>query len=277
MRVFLQEWATEVRSPVTLVVWLASSLIFGLAGPLGTFYLMPALPRIGMWMLLLAGAILAATAIRSFVHSGLGLRDFWRGSSLVAVLATGLLTLPYSAMASALFGHQPWQKPATAEIGAFIFFVAMGIGAYRHTAAPAPIAAPPEGKPAPLAAPAAPETTLSPPAAPSVAPEPLPRLVQRLDPGLQGRLVSVSVRDHYVDVVTLNGSASLLMRLSDAIAETEGEEGAQIHRSHWVARHAVQAVDRAGGKVALRLVTGGCLPVSRANRPKIDGWVPAQA
>ncbi len=49
-----------------------------------------------------------------------------------------------------------------------------------------------------------------------------PRLFQRIAPEAHGDLISISVRDHYVDVVTSAGQASLLMRLSDAMAEADG-------------------------------------------------------
>ena len=38
------------------------------------------------------------------------------------------------------------------------------------------------------------------------------------------------------------------MRLSDAVEELEGLEGAQTHRSWWVARDAVRGVERGDGR-----------------------------
>ena len=45
---------------------------------------------------------------------------------------------------------------------------------------------------------------------------------------------------NYVEVWTERGTHLVLMRLSDAIRETAGENGLQIHRSHWVALGAVK-------------------------------------
>ncbi len=98
----------------------------------------------------------------------------------------------------------------------------------------------------------------------------LPRLVRRMDDEVRGRLVSISVRDHYVDIRTEAGFASLLLRFSDAIAETEGVDGAKVHRSHWVAWDAVEAVDRIGTNVVLRTKHGDTIPVSRAHRKKLE-------
>ncbi len=91
-----------------------------------------------------------------------------------------------------------------------------------------------------------------------------PPLLDRLPPALRGKLRYLSMQDHYVEVVTDKGSHLLLMRLADAIAETDGAEGLQVHRSHWVARDAVAGSGRRGERVVLRLVDGTELPVSRA-------------
>lgn len=64
-------------------------------------------------------------------------------------------------------------------------------------------------------------------------------------------------------MLTDKGSGLLLMRLSDAICETAGVDGVQIHRSHWVALAAVQRVVRADGKPFAELASGRRLPISR--------------
>jgi DNA-binding LytR/AlgR family response regulator len=67
----------------------------------------------------------------------------------------------------------------------------------------------------------------------------------------------------------------ILLRLSDAIAELEGIEGAQIHRSWWVARHAVVGMKKAGHGITLVLKGGVEAPVSRPNRKAFRdlGWL----
>ena len=98
----------------------------------------------------------------------------------------------------------------------------------------------------------------------------LPRIVRRLDAALQGRLVAMTVRDHYVDVYTVKGRGSVLLRFADAMAEAEGEAGGQIHRSHWVAWWAVTGVDKAEGKVWVTLAQDMRLPVSKSHRAKLE-------
>lgn len=85
----------------------------------------------------------------------------------------------------------------------------------------------------------------------------------------RGKLLALSVADHYVDIVTDRGKALVLMRFADAIRETGGVAGLQIHRSHWVAREAVVRSHRAGGKLLLELSNGLRLPVSRSFLPEV--------
>lgn len=101
------------------------------------------------------------------------------------------------------------------------------------------------------------------------------RFLDRLPGKLKGaEIYAVSAEDHYLRVHTSKGGDLILMRLSDAIAELEGLEGAQTHRSWWVARTAIESARRDGDKVALVLKGGAEAPVSRPNiKPLRDaGW-----
>jgi DNA-binding LytR/AlgR family response regulator len=93
------------------------------------------------------------------------------------------------------------------------------------------------------------------------------RLLARLPPAKRGRLLHLRVEDHYVEVTTDRGSALVLLRLSDAVAETAGVPGLQVHRSHWVALDAVARAGREGGRPALVLRTGTVVLVSRSFLP----------
>lgn len=106
-------------------------------------------------------------------------------------------------------------------------------------------------------------------------PEARVRFLDRLPPKLKGAvLYAVSSEDHYLRLHTSKGADLILMRLSDAIVELEGLEGAQTHRSWWVARDAVEDVRRDGDKVVLVVRGGVEAPVSRPNvRPLREaGW-----
>jgi hypothetical protein len=106
-------------------------------------------------------------------------------------------------------------------------------------------------------------------------PEARVRFLDRLPPKLKGAVIyAVSSEDHYLRLHTSKGADLILMRLSDAVAELEGLEGAQTHRSWWVARDAVEGSRRDGDKVFLTLKGGVEAPVSRPNvRPLREaGW-----
>lgn len=102
-----------------------------------------------------------------------------------------------------------------------------------------------------------------------------PRFLDRLPPELGSELIALEMEDHYVRAHTGLGSDLVLLRLRDAIAELDGIEGMQVHRSWWVARGAVADVKRDGRNIRLVLDGGLEAPVSRANvQPLKDaGWI----
>jgi len=106
------------------------------------------------------------------------------------------------------------------------------------------------------------------------APQP-PRFLERLPFRLKGAVIhAVQAEDHYLRVHTDRGSDLILMRLSDAVDELEGLEGAQTHRSWWVARAAVVDVSRGDGRATLTLAGDVRAPVSRryAKALRDAGW-----
>jgi hypothetical protein len=102
------------------------------------------------------------------------------------------------------------------------------------------------------------------------------RFLERLPEKLKGGAIyAVQAEDHYLRLHTSKGSDLILMRLADAIAELEGIEGAQTHRSWWVAKDAIAEVKRTDGRVALALKNGAEAPVSRPNVRALreSGWL----
>ena len=102
-----------------------------------------------------------------------------------------------------------------------------------------------------------------------------PRFLDRLPPGLGTDLIALEMEDHYVRAHTAMGSDLVLIRMRDAVAELDGMDGAQVHRSWWVARHAVRTVRREGRNLRLELANGIEAPVSRSNAPELKrlGWI----
>ena len=95
------------------------------------------------------------------------------------------------------------------------------------------------------------------------------KILSRIPVEKRGQLISMSVQDHYVQVVTSRGKHLTLIRLSDAISETDGTRGLQVHRSHWVAIDGVDAVNRDEGKVSIKTRAGENIPVSRTYVPRL--------
>jgi hypothetical protein len=102
------------------------------------------------------------------------------------------------------------------------------------------------------------------------------KFLERLPLKLRGAEVwAVEAEDHYLRLHTSKGQDLILMRLSDAIAELEGIEGAQVHRSWWVAREAITEAVRGDGRATLTLKDGADVPVSRtyARQLRQSGWI----
>ena len=197
-------------------------------------------------------ALTATTAIRAYVISVLGLTDFKRGSLLITGLVSLVCVPPLYALPF-LFDGLPTIRPGFLDVLVLVASASLGVCSLRKSLASDPPAAQSSPEPA-IAVPAT----------------PVPRILQRLEPEAHGKLMSISVRDHYVDVRTCGGVSSVLLRLSDAIAETEPVPDAQVHRSHWVAWDAVQRVEQDGARTVLHLHDGNQVPVSRANLGKLE-------
>ncbi len=102
-----------------------------------------------------------------------------------------------------------------------------------------------------------------------------PAFLRRLPARLSGaELFAVQAEDHYLRLHTSRGQDLILMRLADAIPELEGLEGAQVHRSWWVAKAAVTGAERGNGRATLTLRGGAVAPVSRtyARALREQGW-----
>jgi len=97
-------------------------------------------------------------------------------------------------------------------------------------------------------------------------------LLRRLPPELRAAGVSaINAEDHYLRVHTPMGTALILMRFADALQAVQSLDGAQTHRSWWVARDAVLAAKRTDGRATLRLSSGIEVPVSRTHARRLRG------
>ena len=238
------------------LIWLGVAVVFGMSGPFGSYVAMPLGLRLVFWSSMGLVAVAVGVSIRAFVRGTLNLEDFRRGAVLTAFLVALVLTLPMQVMIDVLFGRYLTHMPTLAEFAMFFFCTSLAIGAFRHA----------------IVAPGAVATLTEAPAEDAAGEDPpMARLMERLPDDVRGGdLVSISGRDHYVDVVTTQGKASLLMRFSDAMAEVQEIEGDQLHRSHWVAWAYVSGTEKTKGRLAVVLSCGRRVPVSRNHRDKLE-------
>ncbi len=214
-----------------------------------------------------------------FYWAGLIGAGVWLGGAINGQLAPALLRLPWAgrwlimsaavtapmfgivSTAQTLIGH-PVSAAGFPDLAAKVFFVSAAITGARML---------PERNAGPQLA-EAPADSVSVSDAPTDGSRATPaalegaaaRLSSRLPDRLKGADIwALSAEDHYVRVHTAAGDDLVLMRLSDAIAEMDGVDGARAHRSWWIARAGVAAVKRRteGGVIVLK--NGAEAPVSR--------------
>jgi hypothetical protein len=73
----------------------------------------------------------------------------------------------------------------------------------------------------------------------------------------------LQMQDHYVRIHRSSGATMELMPMKDAIALYGSAGGLRVHRSWWVARSAIAAVERSGRGFRIRLNDGLVVPVAR--------------
>jgi len=221
------------------------ALLLGFAGPFGTYDELGTLPRLGYWTAIVfatygvgyAVSVLAGRALARLLPAD------WLRLLVVGVLAGLPITLAVVVVNLLAFGAAGWHVIGLASLWPNVTLIAIGVLVISLLL----------------------ERAMAPPAtAADPADEAPPALLERLPLPQRGPLLSLSVADHYVDVVTARGHALLLMRLSDAIGEARPTLGLQIHRSHWVALDAVARTLRVDGRLVVELRDGRRLPVSRS-------------
>lgn len=231
-----------------------------LVGPFGTYEAMTFWQRAMFWSLdVLGGMAIIVPILHVFFASRLVASvppwpRFLLGVALGALPTAGYITILYGTVGAALEISTPFPLlygevamfSALLLVAEFVFWPAV-FGAHSAPAAQAERMAP----------------LPTPPAPPTPGPEPQGvALLARLPQAHRGaRVVSISMQDHYAEVTSTAGTALILMRLGDAIDLLEGCPGARIHRSHWVAQDAVDAIARNGRRFELVLNDGRRLPI----------------
>lgn len=261
----------QFRAPATWCLWGMVTTILVVAGPFGTYDHLSFGQRAVFWPLLTALSLVIAIPIQVIVKR---LKRDW--PVLLQDVVTVILFSAIFAPVPVLVGWMILGDAVDEILGYFELFVAILVLSLATLAARCALK--PRTRPGLTAAP-------SPEPKPGHQPDrlshsvldaPPPRFLRRLDGVTQGQILRLSVNDHYVNVHLSDGDCRrVLMRFSDAVEELEGLEGLCVHRSHWVARHAVRTAERDGGREVVILVDGSRVPVSRTYRPGLvaAGWI----
>lgn len=236
--------------PRTVVISLAIALFLALSGIFGMGGV-PLATRLAYWGILVAAGNLVAIGLLCVIRR----RGLFGGHVIARWAAPTVLMTPLTALVwlvdAIMFGH------ALKAVNLLLLLPNVLLVAAAMTAINI-LADRPPATPAPEAPGAAP-----------------PPFVERLPFRLRGATIrAVQAEDHYLRVHTDAGDALILMRLSDALAELQGLQGARTHRSWWVARDAVIGVRRGRGRAVFELAGGLEAPVSRSFAPALreEGW-----
>ncbi|CAM5562316.1 hypothetical protein MAUB1S_09424 [Mycolicibacterium aubagnense] len=255
----LREMQALAFSPRFWGLILLATAVLGVTGPFGTYERLTLLPRLAYWL-----ALALATFTAGYAAIRLVGRALFEGRAVppvVRALVTGLAAGVPVAIVVTAFDWAALSAPIPHASSAITLFLNCALIAAALSLASVLIEGETSADTEPQAASTLPDAGSDTAASRQST---RPPLLDRLPPPLRGRLTSLSMQDHYVEVHTDKGSTLLLMRMADAMRETEGEAGLQIHRSHWVALDAITGTARQDGKLFLKLKDGTQLPVSRS-------------
>ncbi len=239
----LREWRRHLAHPQTLIVVAGVGVVLGLVGPFDTDDYLRLLPRVLYWVVMVLATYVTGYVVGALLDAPLKRLGQWPtvllgGLGMGVAISAVVVTVNYATFAYVPDMQDLPQLVATVMAIALVVNVVLTL-----VLTPPPQDATEARAPAPI--------------------------LSRLPIEKRGALVALSVEDHYTRVFTTKGEDLLLMRLSDAIRETEGVSGAQVHRSHWAAFDHVLSARRTGDRAVLTMSTGLDVPVSRANVNKI--------
>ena len=252
---FLLGWlqvgrAADWPRSVSMLYWLGAGVVMTPLNALGTALVAPLLRalRSPLWLTLFFGQMLGG-----FLFTNPVLQAYRRW--LQANVYPDLVLTPATGVAEFL---QRLPSNTLLWLGInLLFFHGLRMSRFGYH---------PSGRSAPIPpadAAAAPDTPVAPaePARAVTSGEARLALMERVRAERRGALFALKAEGHYLQVYTDAGSDLILYRLSDALLEVGTEDGAQVHRSWWVAARALSGQRH---RDRLTLVNGIEVPVSRS-------------
>jgi DNA-binding LytR/AlgR family response regulator len=245
MQLAMREWRImgKWRVPVSAV---AFGALLGVTGPFGSSAFGPAV-RYPFWMVIALAGFGAAAAAERVLSSALpGRRTATR---IIAVAAVSAVPMTFF-VAWAMGVVRPGRTFSPVQILGLFPYVALVQLLIARIISPddqVTVAASDEQ--------------------PAAAPEYPPEFLSKLPAALRRDILALEAEDHYVRVHTRHGSALILMRLADAAAIIDPRLGLRVHRSWWVAKDGVRALERTAGRAIARLIDDRAVPISRTHLP----------
>lgn len=240
------------RHRATLLISAAGALLLAHVGAFDTGQT-PRSTRFPYFMFLnLTGGLMSAMILDHLASSPRLQRNVPALGAALVVIVTLLLT-PVVWVAAAMALNGSWRVERIVVLLPQVFPVVAAMGALQlllDRPAIVTVASPPPAKP---------ESS---------------RLFKLVPELRDAELHAIEAEDHYLRFHTDRGSTLVLMRLADAVADLTHVDGAQTHRSWWVARDSVVGAARGGGRALLSLKNGLEAPVSRTYAPALRsaGW-----
>lgn len=236
---------SRVFPPVCLVLWAVIGVIAALTGPFGTYEDMTLLQRAAFWVLFVGIAIAVGRGVRVALESGLPDKRAWVLDAIQLAVIVPAITFTFLGFMSIMPRNGGLNLPSGFMVASHVLAIGLVLVGFRRAVRIEP------------------KVDNRDPV--------MPRLVQRLPVGKRAAILRLSARDHHVEVVTTQGNAILRMRLADAIREMEPIEGYCTHRSHWVARAAIERVERQNAaKWWVVLSNGDRMPLTPKYRPALQ-------
>jgi hypothetical protein len=83
----------------------------------------------------------------------------------------------------------------------------------------------------------------------------------------------IQANDHYLNLRLQNSHKMIKANLTEVSAQTTSEDGFLVHRSYWIARHAIHSARKAGGRIFITVSDGTEIPVARPRQKDVLAWL----
>ncbi len=262
MHIVFTEITNKLKSPITIVAWLASTVVCVLTGPFETDMITPTYMRAIFWGTVISvGIAYALLCLHTMFHTFPKLRPFFAKG-----IALSFFTLTYANAVDIAVSFTPYGKHSTslALIYLVVAAIAFPISAAIYWLHIRPnekrneerLAVLQEAKEA-VAKQAQPASRLN------------NALLSRLNTDLGMRIIRLYMRDHYVEVFSDQGTQLIHMRFQDAVDALSDFNGKKVHRSHWINFDEVKEVVKSDGKIFFKMSDDFHVPISKLKQKEL--------